>query len=580
VKRVDSGSGGKGTVTGIRDRTRLAQAFRLHQDGRLSEAEEAYSAYLADHPTDPAALNNAGALALQTGRAKVAVRRFEQLAAVLPAEAPARSNLGFALLSAGRPVDAIFHLERAIQLNPDFAQAYNNLGIALERVSRRREALQAFERALAKDPSHADAAANLGDLRNRSGDTAGARAAFERALAIDPEHPSARAGYVFARALDGDLDGARAALEAHAAAAPRLATFWQALAVLRHWCGDLDRAEDAYKQAAAIDPQDFDARFGIASARLGRGDFDRGFRAFEERPDGRYGPARRFAQLPVWSGANIAGPLLLLADQGLGDVIQFARFVPQARSRVREIVLLADDYWRPLAPLLASLAGVDRLLTDTAAIGRLPSAPVARASMLSLAHLLGVTQASLPGPIPYLSPPADRTAPWATRLAPLRSPRVGVAWAAYARGDYGYVTQHKSVPLAALAPVIATEGVSFVSLQLGAAGDRSPLGPLASRVTDFTAEIRDFGDTAAIISQLDLVVTTDTSVAHVAGALGKPVWMLDRFNTCWRWRLDAQRSPWYPTMRIFRQQRFLDWSAPIEAITRELGAFARERASS
>jgi len=562
-------------VAGSTDRTRLALAFRLHQAGRLAEAEDAYATYLADHPTDPAALNNAGALALQVGRAKLAVNRFEQLAAVLPDEAPARSNLGFALLHAGRAVDALFHLERAIQLNPNFAPAYNHLGIALERLSRRREAVQAFERALEKDPSHADAAANLGDLLNRSGNTSGARTAFARALTANPAHASARTGRLFAQALDGDLDGARAALEAIAAPAPRSAMFWQTLGVLRHWSGDLDRAEDAYKQAAALDPDDWDARFGIASTRLGRGDLERGFRAFEERPDGRYGPARRFAELPVWGGAKLNGPLLLLAEQGLGDVIQFARFIAQARKRVPQIVLLADGYWQSLAPLLASVAGVDRLLTDAAAIGALPKAPVARASVLSLAHLLGVTRETLAGTIPYLRAPADRAARWAPRLAPLPGLRVGLAWAAYARGDYGYVTQHKSVPLAELAPLIATEGATFVSLQLGGAGDRSPLGALASRVIDYTPDIGDFGDTAAIIGGLDLVVTTDTSVAHVAGALGKPVWMLDRFNTCWRWRLEPGRSPWYPTMRIFRQRRFLDWSAPIAAVTAELAAAVR-----
>jgi ADP-heptose:LPS heptosyltransferase len=200
--------------------------------------------------------------------------------------------------------------------------------------------------------------------------------------------------------------------------------------------------------------------------------------------------------------------------------------------------------------------------------------------VLSLAHLLGATRDALPGPMPYLRAPDARRATWSPRLAPLPKPRVGLAWAAYARGDYGYVTQHKSVPLAELAPLVATEGASFVSLQLGGAGDRSPLGALASHVVDFTADIRDFGDTAAIVSELDLVISTDTSVAHVAGALGKPVWMLDRYNTCWRWRLEPGRSPWYPTMRIFRQQRFLDWRQPIAAVTAELAAVVRGDLSS
>lgn len=564
----------KAPVPGSTDTQRLAQAFRLHKSGRLAEAEDAYATYLADHPTDPAALNNAGALALQAGRPKLAVQRFEQLAAVLPAEATARSNLGHALLAAGRPLNAIFHLERAIQLDPDCAQAYNSLGIALERLERRPEAVQAFERALARFPAYADAAANLGDLLNRSGNTGGARAAFERALAVKPDHLTARSGQLFAQALDGDLAGALCALEALSSPAPHSASFWQKLALLRLWSGDLDRAEDAYKQAAALDADDWEARFGVASARLGRGDFDRGFRAFEERPDGRYGPARRFAELPIWGGATLHGPLLLLAEQGLGDVVQFARFVASARKRVAEIVLLVDDYWQPLAPLLASVAGVDRVLTDAAMVGALPKTPIARASVLSLAHLLGVTPDTLPGPIPYLSAPAERVATWTPRIAALPALRVGLAWAAQAR-DHGYVSQQKSVPLAQLAPLVATEGATFVSLQLGSAANRAPLGALASRVLDFTADFRDFGDTAAIISALDLVITPDTSLAHVAGALGKPVWLLDRLNTSWRWRLASARSLWYPTMRVFRQQRFGEWDPPIAAVSAELAAAIR-----
>jgi hypothetical protein len=174
-----------------------------------------------------------------------------------------------------------------------------------------------------------------------------------------------------------------------------------------------------------------------------------------------------------------------------------------------------------------------------------------------------------------LSAPADRVSDWSARIAPFTSLRVGLAWTAYARGDHGYVSRQKSVPLTQLAPLVATEGATFVSLQLGSAANCAPLGPLASRVVDFTADIRDFGDTAAIISELDLVITPDTSLAHVAGALGKPVWMLDRYNTCWRWRLTPLSSQWYPTLRVFRQQRFGEWDAPIAAATAELAATVR-----
>jgi len=176
----------------------------------------------------------------------------------------------------------------------------------------------------------------------------------------------------------------------------------------------------------------------------------------------------------------------------------------------------------------------------------------------------------LPGALPYVSVLPERAALWKPRLAAIDRPRVGLAWAAYARRDMAYLTRQKTIPLSHLAPLLETRGVNFVSLQLGAAGDLSPLGAVAGAVANFTADIRDFGDTAAIMAELDLVISTDTSVAHVAGALGKPVWLIDRFNSCWRWRLGADRSPWYPTMRIFRQERFGDWTAPLARVAAAL----------
>ncbi len=178
----------------------------------------------------------------------------------------------------------------------------------------------------------------------------------------------------------------------------------------------------------------------------------------------------------------------------------------------------------------------------------------------------------------YVSVLPDRAALWKPRLAAVERPRVGLAWAAYARRDVAYLTRQKTIPLPHLAPLLETPGVSFVSLQLGAAGELSPLGNLAERVTVFTRDIRDFGDTAAIMAELDLVISTDTSVAHVAGALGRPVWMIDRFNTCWRWRLASDRSPWYPTMRIFRQERFGDWSGPLARVATALADVSSVRA--
>ncbi len=559
------------------DRGPLAYASRLQQAGRFAEAEAAYATHLAAHPADPAALAAAGAAALEAGRPVLAVERFEKLAALFPASAEARCSLGQALSRAGRVQDAIFHLERCIQLDPAHAAAHHHLGIAFDRVGDRTDAIIAFERALALDPKRADAAAHLGAVFNRRGETARARAAFERALAIEPSHVAARSGQALTEAIEGNLDAAREALEAMRKENPDTAAYWRTLGRILSWSGDLGAALAAYRRALALDPDDSDARIGVATSLLALGNYADGFRAYEERPDGRYGRARRFPQMPVWSGKKLDGMLLVLCEGALSDVVQYARFVPGARSRVRELALVADGYWAPLAPLLATVAGCDHMLKDTALVDTLAAIPAARVSLPSLAFLQAVTPASLPGPIPYLAAPAARIAQWRPRLAALPSPRIGLVWAA--RGDRGTLSRHKSVPPALLSPLLALPGASFVSLQVGALGSLAPFGALADRVTDFAAEIRDFGDTAAIIDAVDLVISVDTAVAHVAGAMGKPVWLLDRYHTSWRWRADAERSPWYPSLRIFRQHRFLDWSRPTAAVLAALGQFVADGTS-
>jgi tetratricopeptide (TPR) repeat protein len=566
-----------------RNRRRSAQAgvdptpelaLRLQRAGRYAEAEDAYAAYLAIHPADAQALANAGLVALKAGRMAIAVKRCEQLAALRPDDIEARVTLGHALTRAGRPVHAIFHLDRAVQLAPRNAAAHHHLGIAFERAGDRSNAIRAFERALTLDPGHADAAANLGVVLNRRGNTAAARAAFARALARDPGHLDARTGIAVADAIEGDLDRARKTLEAMARERPNNASFWDALGIVRAWSGALAEAGDAYRQAAAQDQGDTDARVGIATTLLAARRYAEGFRALEDRPGGRYGDARRFSSIPVWTGAALAGPLLVHCDGSLSDTIQFARFIPAARQRVRELVLVVDDYWAPLAPLFATLSGVDHLLDDGTRVNTLAARPVARAAIQSLAHHLNATAESLPVRMPYLAAPTDRAAAWQARLAALPRPRVGLVWST--RGDRGALARHKSVRPDELAPVIATPGVSFVSVQIGAMGTCAPFGDLAGRIMDLSGEIRDFGDTAAIIDALDLVIAVDTAVAHIAGAMGKPVWLLDRFHTSWRWRLSPGHSPWYPSLTIFRQHRFLDWSHAVAAIAAALAAFVAD----
>jgi tetratricopeptide (TPR) repeat protein len=548
---------------------RLADATRLHQAGRLDEAEALYAAILRDTPDDPVALINGGSLAMTRNDVATALARLERAVRLAPRNAVALNNLGFAQLHARQPQDALGTLDEAVRLSPDYAQAHNNRGIALTHLKRADEAAAAFERALSLDPRAVNAAVNLGDLHGRAGRAHAARDAFDRALAIDAGSIPARTGRAFARALSGELTDARRDLEDLVTAAPAAQEAWKTLGAVCNWAWDHAAAERAFRVAVARRTDDFEAAFGIASTLLARGDYRTGFAAFERRAD-RAAALPQIAALPVWNGAALDGTLLVYAEQGYGDVVQFARFIAQARERAARVVLLLDDYWRALTPLLATARGVDHIVTEPAASGN--EACAARISLLSLPHVLGTTVETL-GSAPYLHAPAERLESWSARVAGLAHPRIGVAWSVQARDDYGYVTLHKSVPPEALAPVLDRPDFSFVSLQPGRAGDPSAFGAAGARIADHRDAIRDFGDTAALIASLDLVIAPDTAVAHVAGALGVPVWLLDRYNSCWRWRLKPDASPWYPTLRIFRQARFGDWSEPIAQVVQALRAW-------
>lgn len=547
----------------------LARAMDLQQRGRLDEAESVYAKLLASDPHDPTALVNGGALAMARGDAATAVARLERAVETVPANAVAHANLGFALIRVGRTEEALRALDRAVARNPGFAQAHNNRGIALTRLRRAGDARAAFARALELAPAFAEAAVNLGELCNRGDDTNAARAAFARVPENDPRAVQAAVGHAFSDAIDGRLDDAIAALEATVRAHPDEAAAWHTLGAVRNWAWRHDAADAAFRRALGIAPTHSDARFGLASALLARGRYDEGFAAFEASRTSFVPTSAALRDWPRWNGKALDGSLVVHGEQGLGDAVQFARFVPLLRPRVRRLVLLLDGYWRSLAPLLASLAGVDAVITNDSGLDG--ERRGARLSLLSLPHFAAANPDALPRP-PYLAPPPDRRDAWARRVRELPGRRVGLAWSVHARDDHAYVTRQKSIPPAALAPLLAVEGVTFVTLQPGADGDPSTLGAHGSRVVPLGREVRDFGDTAALIDALDVVVCADTAVAHVAGALGKPVELLERFHGCWRWRLDPHASPWYPTLRIHRQARFGDWTRPVAEATAALSA--------
>ncbi len=322
--------------------------------------------------------------------------------------------------------------------------------------------------------------------------------------------------------------------------------------------GRLTEAEAVYRAALAIEPEQPSVNYNLGILHLVAGRLAEGWEGLEYRWRLEGQQARPFGT-PLWDGRALpAGTLLLLyAEQGLGDTVQFCRYVPLAAERARTVLLVRPETRR----LLASLHPAVPVLTTHDAV---PEHAV-QCPLLSLPRALGTTLETIPGTTPYLRAEPAAAAAWRDRLGRLDGLRVGLVWAG--NPTYSY-DQLRSIPFALLTRLLAQPGVSFVSLQKNAASARTL--PAGARLHDWTAELADLADTAALIDGLDLVIGVDTAVVHLAGALGKPVWLLNRFDTDWRWLLGREDSPWYPTLRQFRQAQPGDWKGVIARVSAAL----------
>jgi hypothetical protein len=344
--------------------------------------------------------------------------------------------------------------------------------------------------------------------------------------------------------------------------------------------GRLDEAMQSFDRATDIRPDLAEAWWDKAATHLLLGDFEAGWRLFEWRwqVPGPNGLDRvvRFAE-PLWTGREpLEGKTIVLyAEQGLGDTIQFVRYAELVAARGARVLLAVP---KPLMRLVSALDGVDQVVDGESAAPAIDY----QCPMLSLPLAFGTTLATVPARVPYLNADREESAAWRQRLP--RVPgglRIGLVWAGGHRPENPHMTAmdaRRSLPLARLAP-LAQPGVEFVSLQKGERAEAelralAAEGGFARRILDVGAELGDFATTAALIDNLDLVISVDTAVAHLAGAMGKPVWLLNRADTDWRWMLGREDSPWYPTMRIFRQTVSGDWGSVIAAVREALLDFS------
>jgi Flp pilus assembly protein TadD len=443
----------------------------------------------------------------------------------------ALTNLGALLVEQRDFAVALPLLERAVTLSPDGAEALNTLGIGYRGLGRDHEAVDVLRRATTLQPQLASAWNSLSAALLDTGDSAGAEQSARRALELDTSYANA----------------------------------WMSLGNILKRTARLEEARSAYSEALRIVPEAPTAHWNLALLDLLGGDFDAGFRGFEWRlrlPGTNGIPPD--LDVPLWQGEDLKGKrLLVYAEQGLGDTLQFARYIPLLAGRGAQV-------------FICCAANLHRLL------GRLPGCTAVTAPdttppdvdyccpMLSLPYRFGTTLATIPGPGPYLTADPVRVAEWAQRFAALPPAlRVGIVWAGESRPDdpeAHRIDRRRSLPLEMLAPLFGVKGVNWFSLQKGMPSAQLRHGDWEAPITDWTNDLQTFDDTAALLSQLDLVISVDTSVVHLAAAMGKPVWVLSRFDGCWRWLFGRSDSPWYASVRLFRQKGPDDWVPVIAAL--------------
>lgn len=528
--------------------------FRL---GRPAEAIVAYHEILTRQPSRADIHLRLGTALAASGQYEQAVTSYRHAIALDPKNPEAHYNLGNALRSLNRREEAVDSYRDAITRDPTLAQAHCNLGLVLSEQGRYEEAVTCYRDALVQAPDDAIAHNNRGRALSLLGHGEDAIAAYRRAIALKPDYAEAYNNLGIALANNPVwLDEAIAAYRHAIALKPDYAEAYNNLAAAVSF-HSLAEAGEYYRQAAILKPDFAEARFNLSLIQLLGGDFDAGWDGYEWRWRCEGNRSRAFSQ-SAWDGTALAGRTILLhPEQGYGDTLQFIRYAPLIKQIGGQVIVECPP---PLARLLRTAPGIDQLVEAGSA---LPAFDV-HLPLLSLPRVFRTRLDSIPANAPYLLPPDDFHSALDSALASCQGrQRVGVVWAG--RETHRNDT-NRSCPLACFVELAERLGLTLFSLQKG---PRSLAGidtPAGFPITDLSAHLDDFYDTALAIMRLDLVITVDTSVAHLAGALGRPVWVLLPFLPDWRWLLDREDSPWYPSMRLFRQATPGDWKGVFQRI--------------
>jgi tetratricopeptide (TPR) repeat protein len=580
----------------------LAVALDHHQSGRFAEAEAGYQHVLGKQPDHVDALHYMGVLLHQRGDNEGAAKLLDRALSLALDASACWSNRGLVAAAQDDLTLAVECYERALSIDPDFENARNNLGVALQKQMRFDEAIGQYETLIAQSPGNLEARSNLGVTLASAKRYEDALAVYRETLARYPDHATARFGAANALREIKRYDEAVAELKLVLAQRPDHFEAWVNLGTSLGFSGHFEEAEQAYRTAltlrddpkihvcvgAAIgsqgkfleeeayylhaldmQPDLADAKHNLALLSLRRGEFEKGWALHEIRWSSSKYVKPVVPGVAEWKGESLDGrTLLLVGEQGHGDQIQFARYAT-ALAGMGAIV----DMWVPeaIVELVRSVKGVRNVFSTGSSLGYDFWAPT-----MSVAHHLSKTLPEPLADVPYMSVSSERVGTWPGRVSRLARKRrkIGIVWAG--SPTFGN-DQFRSMPLSAFAPLADIPKTAWFSLQKGPAREQLTAGEPPMKLYDLTDKLQSFADTAALIEQLDLVITVDTAVAHVAGAIGKPVWLLLPANWDWRWMMNRDDSPWYPSARLFKQTRLGHWDEPIAAVK---AALLNESASS
>ena len=503
---------------------------------RWDEAAACFQRAITLSPDFADAYFNQGIAHYESKSVAKAIAAYRRVSELAPGRTDALYNLGLAYQETGDHSEAIDCYRRALELRPDFVEALVNLGHALQETGNTESAAAAWIRALTWRPDCADAHYNLGWLHQLQHRLPEAIRCYEEALRHRPTHPKA---------------------------CNNTGKAYQDL-------GQVESAVAWYRKALALEQGYAEARFNLATAQLLDGNFEEGWRNYEARwikPDWRRFYPRRLPG-PSWDGGPLDGRTILVhSEQGLGDILQFARYLPLVKARGGRVVF---ETRAALIELFRGWNCLDEVVPITPPEAELDLEFDVHVPLLSLPRLFNTDLSSIPRQVPYIGADPQRVASWAPRI-PGDGLRVGLVWAGTSTDP------RRATPLAWFAPWSSIPGVQLFGLQKGPAADllecEGP--PPGMTIVNLGPHIEDFADTAAAIDHLDLVVSIDTSVAHLAGAMGKPVYMLLPQPADWRWLERRTDSPWYPTMRLMRQETPGEWAAPMTQAVRAIDTLAR-----